>query len=75
MCVPKMVFFFGGGEGEDVKMLCSNPMVYRMSELVQRPQKKEIKNRVVTLAIWVEVTPGVILAICGTWVDMVDVIT
>jgi len=29
---------------------------------------------VVTLAIWGEVTPGVILTKCGTWGDMVDVI-
>ena len=28
-----------------------------------------------TLAIWGEVTPGAILAKCGIWGDMVDVIT
>ena len=29
----------------------------------------------VTLAIWGDVTPGAILPICGTWADMVDIIT
>ena len=33
------------------------------------------KNWVVTLAIWREVTPCVILTKCGMWADMVDVIT
>ena len=34
-----------------------------------------IKNWVVTLAIWGEVTPGATLTICGVCGDMVDVIT
>jgi len=46
VCTQNGIFFWGGGgEGEDVKMLCSNPMVYRMSELVQRPQKKGNKKQ------------------------------
>jgi len=47
MC-PK-IGFFGGFEGEDVKILCSNPqkalpgvntrlLMYRMSKSVQRPE-------------------------------------
>jgi len=83
-----------GFEGEDVKILCSNPqkalpcvnthmLVYSMSKSVQRPNsrcvksfcvQRNIKNWVVTLAIWGEVTPCSILTKCGLWGDMVDII-
>ena len=59
-------------------------LVYRVSKSVERPElyvgrkilrtKKERKKRVVTLAIWREVTPAAILTKCRVWGDMVDVI-
>ena len=60
-------------------------LVYRMSKSVQQPELwvgrkfcvPRNKKRVVTLAIWGEVTPGrgAISTKCGVWADMVDIIT
>ena len=74
----------GEFEGEDVKILCSNRVCCiacqnrfngLSSRLVERfCIQRKIKNWVVTLAIWGEVTPCSILTKCGLWGDMVDII-
>jgi len=79
---------FGGFEGEDVKMLCSNPqkalpcmdtrlLVYRVQNRFNGLSSRSVERFCVlaTLAIWGEETPGEMLTKCGVWGDMVDVIT
>jgi len=79
---------FGGFDGEDVKIMCSNPQkasvdvshikigstAWALGRFKDFAYQEIKKKWVVTLAIWGEVTPAAILTKCRMRWDMVDVI-